>query len=136
MLIALASRLAASDDKPTVRHPAVVRFQLFLCDKSHCRIILVKIIRHSFDRLLNRRPVCPVLSNYITFSQMLISCGKLWLASAPYIIHYLLNRNRVLNGILNPVNTPDCIGVPLAHALAPECIRAALGQYSLRIQAV
>ena len=119
-----------------MRHLAVVLFQLFLCDKGNRRIIIIKIIRHCLDGLFNLLKVCPFFRHYIAFPQMLVPCGKLRLASAPYAFHGVLNRHGILDGILYAFHAPDGVRMPLAYALSPECIGASLYQDGLCIQAV
>ncbi len=128
--------LTASDYETAVGHPAVLFLKLFFRNKCYRRIILVKIIRHRPDGVLDRLKICALFRNHIAFPQMLISRSKIRLASAPYTVYRRFNRNRILDSVPDAVYPADCVRMSLADALSPECIGTSLRQDRLRIQTV
>ena len=136
MLVALFSSFTCADHESTMRHLAVVSLQLFLRNKMNGRVVFIKIIRHSLDRIFNLSFVGTLLRYNIALTRMFVSCSQLWLTSTSHLINSLVNRNCILDRILHTRDTADSIRMSLAYTFAPECICASLDKNRLRIETV
>ena len=136
IVLVIPAGLAAADYETTVRNTAVVTFQFFLRNKVYSGVILIKVIRHGLDLILDSRKISTFLCYYKALSCVFLSCGKLRILAASYSFQCGLYRNCVLLAILNTINTADCIRMSLAYALAPKCIILAVSQDCICIHTV
>ena len=127
---------AGTDNKSTVRDPAVITFQFFFCDEVYCSIVLIEVVRHSLDLVLDTCKVCAFLSYYEALSGVFLSCCKFRIFSVSYSFQCCFYRDGVLFAVFDSVDPADRIGMSLAYTLAPECIIFTVGKDCICIQSV
>ena len=127
---------AAVDHGAAVGQTAVVALHLFFGDEVNGGVILVKIVGHGLDRVLDRRLVRAVLGDDKALAGMLLAGGQLGILSVSDGGQRRFDRNGVLARVLDAGDTADSVGVTLADALAPERIRLAAGQDRVGVDAV
>ena len=85
-LFAVACK-TASHNETAVRHLVVLSVEFFLSDEVYGCVILIEVILHCLDIVLDLSEVSAFLRNYPALSQVLLTGSKLRLASASYSLH-------------------------------------------------
>ena len=99
-------------------------------------IILIEVIRHGLNFILDSRKISPLLCYNKALSCMLFSCSKLRILTAAYSLQGSLYRNCILFAVFYAINTADCIRMSLAYAFSPKSIILAICQNRTCIHAV
>ena len=102
-------RRARADDETAVRKPCMTLLQLLLTDEVHRRIIVGEVVRHRYDRLLDRRRICALLEHDIALTRMLLARRERRIRAAAHGLECRGNRHGVLLGIPHPRDTADRI---------------------------
>ena len=130
------SRHAASHNESAVGHLVMVCLKLLFRDEVYRGIVLVKVVGHGLDLMLDLCLVCAFLGHNPALSQVFLAGGQLRLVPLAHLIHGFFHRNRILNTSLHSGNPADRVGMSLAYALAPESIGFSVGENGLRVQPV
>ena len=91
-------------------------------------IILVKVVGHCLDFVLDSREVCAVLGNNKALSGVLLACCELGVLACTNGVERLLYGHCVLTGVKHSLNAANRVGMALAYALTPEGVCVADGK--------
>ena len=86
------------------------------------RIIIREIVRHSLDLFLDFRCICSFFEDNETLPRVFLPCRKVRIFAISDSLKRCIYRDRILLRIFDSLDPADGIGMPLAHALSPECI--------------
>ena len=106
----------------------MVTVHFLLGDERHGGVILVEIVRHRNDRLLDGGLVRAVLRDDVDLPAVLLPRDELRHFTAAHGIQRLGDGHGVLPRVGNAFDAAHRIGVPLTDAAAPECVVPALGE--------
>ena len=111
----------------------MVRLHLILRYKVNRGIVLIEVVWHGLNLILDCCLICALLSYNKYFTCMLVPCSQLWVLTGTNSLKCCINRDCILTSILNTCNTTNCIRVTLGYTLAPECVILTIWQNCITI---
>ena len=100
--------------------------QLLFGDEVNCGVVIGEIVGHLFDLALDAGEVRPLFGDDVALARVLFSRGQNGILAAADALERAFDGNGVLAGVLDPLDAADGVAVPLADALAPKGVGAAV----------